>query len=167
MSIKLLLLDVDGTMTDGKISYTNSGDEIKSFCVKDGLAIVSWIKLGGFVAIVTGRESQIVAKRAKELGISYLYQGVKDKQKVVASILDDLSLTWESVAAIGDDLNDLSMLQKAKISYVPSNANEYVKQKVDKILQSSGGSGAIREMIEDILLLDGRIDEFRKLWEVK
>ena len=167
MSIKLLLLDVDGTMTDGKISYTNSGDEIKSFCVKDGLAIVSWIKLGGFVAIVTGRESQIVAKRAKELGITYLYQGVKDKQKVVASILDDLSLTWESVAAIGDDLNDLSMLQKAKISYVPSNANEYVKQKVDKILQSSGGSGAIREMIEDILLLDGRIDEFRKLWEVK
>ncbi len=167
MSIKLLLLDVDGTMTDGKISYTNSGDEIKSFCVKDGLAIVSWIKLGGFVAIVTGRESQIVAKRAKELGITYLYQGVKDKQKVVASILDDLSLTWESVAAIGDDLNDLSMLQKAKISYVPSNANEYVKDKVDKILQSSGGSGAVRAMIEDILLLDGRIDEFRKLWEVK
>ncbi len=167
MSIKLLLLDVDGTMTNGKITYSNSGDELKSFCVKDGLAIVSWIKLGGAVAIVTGRESKIVEKRAKELGIKYLYQGVKDKRSVVESILEELSIGWESVAAIGDDLNDLSMLLKANISYVPKNANEYVKQKVDRILKTSGGEGAVREMIEDILETEDKIDDFRKIWEVK
>lgn len=167
MSIKLLLLDVDGTMTNGKITYSNSGDELKSFCVKDGLAIVSWIKLGGAVAIVTGRESKIVEKRAKELGIKHLYQGVKDKRSVVESILEELSIGWESVAAIGDDLNDLSMLLKANISYVPKNANEYVKQKVDRILKSSGGEGAVREMIEDILETEDKIDDFRKIWEVE
>lgn len=167
MSIKLLLLDVDGTMTNGKITYSNSGDELKSFCVKDGLAIVSWIKLGGAVAIVTGRESKIVEKRAKELGIKHLYQGVKDKRSVVESILEELSIGWESVAAIGDDLNDLSMLLKANISYVPKNANEYVKQKVDRILKSSGGDGAVREMIEDILEIEDKIDDFRKIWEVE
>ncbi len=167
MSIKLLLLDVDGTMTDGKITYTNRGDEIKSFCVQDGLAIVSWIKLGGHVAIVTGRESQIVAKRAQELKISYLYQGVKNKQKAVEEILEKLSITWDNVAAIGDDLNDLPMLLKAKKSYVPANANEYVKQKVDTILRASGGNGAVREMIEDLLQMSGRIGDFRAIWEVE
>ncbi len=166
MSIKLLLLDVDGTMTDGKITYTNSGEEIKSFCVKDGLAIVSWMRLGGYVAIVTGRESQIVTKRAKELQINYLYQGVKDKRAVVEEILKELDIGWESVAAIGDDLNDLPMLLRARKSYVPANANEYVKQKVDTILKASGGNGAVREMIEDLLQMSGRIEEFRSVWEV-
>jgi len=167
MSIKLLLLDVDGTMTDGKITYTNSGEEIKSFCVKDGLAIVSWMRLGGYVAIVTGRESQIVTKRAKELQINYLYQGVKDKKAVVEEILKELDIGWESVAAIGDDLNDLPMLLRARKSYVPANANEYVKQKVDTILKASGGNGAVREMIEDLLQMSGRIEEFRSVWEVE
>ena len=167
MSIKLLLLDVDGTMTDGKITYTNSGEEIKSFCVKDGLAIVSWMRLGGYVAIVTGRESQIVTKRAKELQINYLYQGVKDKRAVVEEILKELDIGWESVAAIGDDLNDLPMLLRARKSYVPANANEYVKQKVDTILKASGGNGAVREMIEDLLQMSGRIEEFRSVWEVE
>jgi len=167
MSIKLLLLDVDGTMTDGKITYTNSGDEIKSFCVKDGLAIVTWMQLGGNIAIVTGRESKIVARRAEELQIDYLYQGVNDKKKVVEKILKKLSIDWKSVAAIGDDLNDLSMLMKAEKSYAPANANEYVKQKVDTILKASGGSGAIREMIEDILEKSGKIGEFRAKWELE
>ncbi len=167
MSIKLLLLDVDGTMTDGKIAYTNSGDEIKSFCVKDGLAIVSWMRLGGYVAIVTGRESQIVTKRAKELQINYLYQGVKDKKAVVEKILKELNMGWESVAAIGDDLNDLPMLLRAHKSYAPSNANEYVKQKVDTILNASGGEGAVREMIEDLLYMSGKIEAFWALWEAE
>ena len=167
MRIKLLVLDVDGTMTDGKITYTNSGDELKSFCVKDGFAIASWIGMGGHVAIITGRESKIVAARAKELKIDYLYQGAKDKKKVLEEILQELSIGWESVAAIGDDLNDLPMLKYAKKSYAPANADAYVKQKVDTILKASGGNGAVREMIEDILATNGKLKEFRQIWEAK
>jgi len=166
LSIKLLLLDVDGTMTDGKITYSNNGDELKSFCVKDGLAVASWIKLGGKVAIVTGRESKIVEKRAKELGIEYIYQGVKDKFKKVEEILEDTNLTWENVAAIGDDLNDISMLKRAKISFAPSNSSKYIKNYVNIMLTKSGGDGAIREMIEYILEKENKIEELLSLWGV-
>ena len=166
MSIKILLLDVDGTMTDGKISYTNSGEESKSFCVKDGLAIVSWIRLGGLVAIITGRESAIVANRAKELGVQFCYQAIKNKKAKVEEILKVNNLTWDNVAAIGDDLNDLSMLRVAKESYCPNNASRFVKSEVINILDANGGNGAVREMIEIILKKENRIEELLNLWEV-
>lgn len=165
MSIKLLLLDIDGTMTNGKITYSSSGEELKSFCVKDGLAIDSWRKLGGHVAIITGRESQIVQRRASELKIDFVYQGVKDKRTQAEVILSQLSLDWVNVAAIGDDLNDLPMLLMAKEAYVPNDANEYVKQRATTVLSANGGDGAVREMIEDILTKQNRIRDFRNLWE--
>jgi len=167
VNIKLLLLDVDGTMTNGKITYSNSGDELKSFCVKDGLAIASWIKLGGKVAIVTGRESKIVANRAKELKINFVYQGVKDKMATVEEILQKSSLSWEDVAAIGDDLNDLSMLKKAKLSFAPNDCSKYIKNYVNIILENSGGNGAVREMIEYILEKENKIEELLSLWGAK
>ncbi len=166
MSIKLLLLDVDGTLTDGKIAYTSSGEELKSFCVKDGLAIASWIRLGGKVAIITGRDSKIVAKRAKELGVEFLYQGVKDKAKKVEDILKSSNLTWDNVAAIGDDLNDVSMLKRAKLSFAPANCSSYIKNYVNIVLKNSGGNGAAREMIEYILENDNRVEELLALWGV-
>ncbi len=166
MSIKLLLLDVDGTMTDGKISYSDSGEEIKSFCVKDGLAIASWIRLGGKVAIVTGRESVVVANRANELGIEFCYQGVKNKHSKVEEILRYTNLSWDNVASIGDDLNDLSMLRLSKLSFCPNDASSFVKREVDIILNKSGGNGAVREMIEHILNIENRIEELLNLWEV-
>jgi len=166
VSIKLLLLDVDGTMTDGKITYSNSGEEFKSFCVKDGLAIASWVRLGGKVAIITGRESKIVAKRAKELGVEFCYQNIKNKRAQVDEILSSLSLTWDSVAAIGDDLNDLPMLDLAKLSFSPDNASSFVKERVDICLSRSGGDGAVREMIEYILNDESRLEELINLWEV-
>ncbi|MCK4440860.1 MAG: HAD-IIIA family hydrolase, partial [Sulfurovaceae bacterium] len=143
MSIELIVLDVDGTMTNGKISYTESGDEIKSFCVKDGLSIASWIRLGKQVAIITGRESQIVQKRAKELGIKHFYQGVWNKKDVLQNILDELNLNMENVASIGDDLNDYSMLATSKISFAPANASIYVQKIVDIVLSKNGGDGAV------------------------
>ncbi len=167
MSIKLLLLDVDGTMTNGKITYSSSGEEFKSFCVKDGLAIACWIKLGGVVAIITGRESKIVAKRASELGVKFIFQGVKNKKAKVEEILKEANLTWNEVAAIGDDLNDLPMLKFAKISFSPADASIFVREKVDVLLNSCGGDGAVREMIEYILKKEQRIEEFLSLWEVK
>ena len=165
--IELIILDVDGTMTDGKITYSNSGEELKSFCVKDGLAIASWIKLGKKVAIITGRESKIVEKRAKELKIDFLYQRVKDKEKKAKEILEQLSLSWDKVAVIGDDLNDFNMLKRAKLSFMPSDGSHFLTSVVSKKLQRKGGDGAIREMIEYILMQDDLLEDFLKIWEAK
>jgi len=88
--IKLLVLDVDGCLTDGKIIYSNSGEESKNFNVKDGFAITNWIKLGYDIVIITGRKSQLVEYRAKELGVKYLYQGIKDKKAVLEQLLEEL-----------------------------------------------------------------------------
>jgi len=162
--IRLLVFDVDGCLTNGAITYSNDGNEYKSFNVKDGLAIVSWIKLGHKCAIITGRNSKIVEKRAKELGISYLYQGVKNKIEKLDEILVDEKLTYENVAAIGDDLNDYGMLKNVAWSFTPNDANGFIKERVDTILNTNGGDGAVREMIEKILQKEGKIEEFIKLW---
>ncbi len=162
--IELILLDVDGTMTNGQITYTNSEEELKSFCVKDGLAIASWLKLGKYAAIITGRESKIVANRAKELKIPFFYQNVKEKEKVAEELLTKLNLTWENVAAIGDDVNDFAMLKKAGISYTPKDGSHFLDSVVTKRLSKKGGEGAVREMIEDILQTQGLIKEFLALW---
>jgi 3-deoxy-D-manno-octulosonate 8-phosphate phosphatase (KDO 8-P phosphatase) len=164
MSIELIVLDVDGTLTDGKITYSENGDELKSFCVKDGLAIASWIRLGKEVAIITGRSSAIVARRAEELGIVHLYQGVHDKQEVLIELLHNINYTMHNVASIGDDLNDLLMLRASKRSYVPKNASLYLKKDVDVILSHAGGKGAVREMIEDLIVSEGLEEEYLALW---
>ncbi|WP_404317781.1 KdsC family phosphatase [Malaciobacter canalis] len=163
--IELIVLDVDGTLTDGKITYTNSGDESKSFDVADGLAIATWTKkLGKKVAIITGRTSKIVEKRASDLQIEYLYQNIHNKDEVLAEILKKESLSWNQIAAIGDDLNDFKMLKKAGLSFTPSNGTHYLKDFVDVICKNSGGNGAIREMIEYIVKKDNIEQEFINSW---
>lgn len=164
MSIELIVLDVDGTMTDSRITYSEDGDEIKSFNVKDGLAIASWRKLGKQVAIITGRSSAIVARRAKELHIEHFYQGIDNKKEILESLLEKLDLTMDNVAAIGDDLNDLQMLKAAKISFVPRDASAYVDKIATEILNSKGGDGAVREMIEKLILKEGLEDDYLELW---
>jgi 3-deoxy-D-manno-octulosonate 8-phosphate phosphatase (KDO 8-P phosphatase) len=164
MSIEIIVLDVDGTMTDGKITYTQNGDEVKSFCVKDGLAIASWIRLGKEVAIITGRKSKIVERRAEELGIKHFYQGVHNKKEVLDNILNELNLNMDSVATIGDDLNDYSMLSASKIAFVPSNASYYVKDIADITLSNRGGDGAVREMIERLIVSEGLEKRYLELW---
>lgn len=163
--IELIILDVDGTLTDGSIIHSNNGDELKSFDVKDGLAIASWTKkLGKKVAIITGRTSKIVEKRAAELQISYLYQGVHNKDEIIDDILKQESLSWENVASIGDDLNDLKMLKKSSISFCPNDAVEDIKNSVSRVCTKNGGYGAVREMIEFILEIDNQ-KSLRDLWE--
>lgn len=164
MSIELIVLDVDGTLTDGKISYTQNGDEIKSFCVKDGLAIASWIKLGKQVAIITGRSSKIVEQRAKELGIEHYYQGVHNKQEVLETLLKKLDLSMENVASMGDDLNDYVMLKHSKLAYVPQNASSYVKKIATEVLSRNGGNAAVREMIEKLIMLEHLEEKYLALW---
>jgi 3-deoxy-D-manno-octulosonate 8-phosphate phosphatase (KDO 8-P phosphatase) len=165
VSIELIVLDVDGTMTDGKITHTQNGDELKSFCVKDGLAIASWIRLGREVAIITGRSSKIVEKRAKELGIKHFYQGVHNKQEVLQELLEQLGLNMKNVASMGDDLNDYRMLKASKKAFVPQNASHYVKKIADRVLlEQRGGDGAVREMIELLIDSEGLEEEYLALW---
>jgi 3-deoxy-D-manno-octulosonate 8-phosphate phosphatase (KDO 8-P phosphatase) len=163
--IELIVLDVDGTLTDGKITYSNSGDEIKSFDVADGLAVAVWTKkFGKKAAIITGRNSLIVEKRAKELGITYLYQGIKNKQEILENILEKENISWSQVAAIGDDLNDYNMLKKAGLSFTPANGTHYLKEFVNVVCKNKGGDGAVREMLEYIFKEDGLEEEFLNAW---
>lgn len=162
--IELLVLDVDGCLTNGAITYTQEGDEIKSFSVKDGLAIASWIKMGKKVAIITGRNSRIVDRRARELKIPYIYQGIEDKKNKLAEILHDANLTYENVAAIGDDLNDYHMLQSAHLSFTPSDGVKEIQNIVDIVLSKKGGDSAVREMIEIILEKEGLTQRFLNTW---
>lgn len=165
MSIELVVLDVDGTMTDSRITYSENGDEIKSFNVKDGLAIASWRKLGKQVAIITGRSSEIVARRAKELHIEHFYQGIHNKKEVLENLLEKLDLTMENVASIGDDLNDLQMLKASKISFVPRDSSAYVDRHATIVLSKKGGDGAVREMIEKLIVQEGLEEKYLALWE--
>lgn len=163
--IKLLVFDVDGCLTDGGIIYDGSGEEFKVFNVKDGFAMISLEKLGLKSAIITGRASKVVERRAKELKLTYLYQGVKDKKAILEEILEKENLTLENVAAIGDDFNDLRLLKSVGWSFAPNDAMEIVKQSVTTVLHAKGGKGAAREMIDKILEKEGKTREFLKPWQ--
>ncbi len=163
--IKLIVLDVDGTMTDGKIYYDENGIESKSFSVKDGMAIAIWTKkLGKKCAIITGRNSKIVQKRADELSVTYCFQGIKEKLSVLEDICKQENITFDEVASIGDDLNDLSMLKATKLSYAPNDASPHVKDIVTNICDKDGGDGAVRYMIEDILKNQDELQEYLSIW---
>ena len=162
--IELLVLDVDGCMTDGSIIYTQNGDEVKAFNVKDGLAIVTWLKMGKKVAIITGRDSHIVERRARELGITHFFQGVKDKKAKLEEILKLENLTFENVAAIGDDLNDYHMLKAAKRSFTPNDGVSDIQAIVQTVLAKKGGDACVREMIDIIVKEEGLKEEFLAKW---
>jgi len=162
--IKLIVLDVDGCLTDGKIIYSSDSSETKAFNVKDGLAISSWIKLGNEVAIITGRNSEIVARRAKELGIKHLFQGIKDKDRVLKELLDSLAIDFSEVGAIGDDLNDFNMLTLARRSFTPNDGVKEIKAIVGTVLSKDGGNGAVREMIDILVDENSQREEFMNIW---
>ncbi|NPA63414.1 MAG: HAD-IIIA family hydrolase, partial [Epsilonproteobacteria bacterium] len=140
--IELLVLDVDGCLTDGKIIYTNAGDELKNFHVRDGFAIVSWKRLGRRVAIITGRSSKIVEFRARELGIDYLFQNARRKEEILLELAKSANVPLSNIAAIGDDLNDYRLLKKVGLSFTPNDGVEEIKKIVDVVLENRGGEGA-------------------------
>lgn len=162
--IEMLVLDVDGCLTNGAITYTESGDEIKSFSVKDGLAIATWIRMGKKVSIITGRKSDIVRRRMSELKVTHIYQGIRHKKEKLDEILVLEGLDYSQVAAIGDDLNDYHMLQSVGVSFTPQNGVDYIKDSVDVVLDTCGGDGAVREMIEKIISEQGLTERFLKEW---
>ncbi|MDQ7068786.1 MAG: HAD hydrolase family protein [Sulfurimonas sp.] len=158
--IKLLVLDVDGCLSDGGLTYSSDGVESKTFNVKDGLGITTWIKLGHQVAIITGRKSEIVKRRAQELGIQNLHQGIKDKDRVIKEIINSLGLHMFEVAAIGDDLNDYNMLKLVGRSFTPADGVKEIQEIVDTTLINKGGEGAVREMIDIIVTQNDQKDSF-------
>ncbi|MBC8237681.1 MAG: HAD hydrolase family protein [Helicobacteraceae bacterium] len=164
--IKLIVLDVDGCLTDGGLIYSADAIESKSFNVKDGLGITTWIKTGNQVAIITGRNSNIVEKRSKELGIEHVHQGIKDKDRVLKEIMTSLGLKPHEVGAIGDDLNDYNMLDFVGRSFTPNNGVKEIKELVDTVLSSNGGDGAVREMIDILVDENDQRDAFLSVWKI-
>ena len=153
--IKFLVLDVDGTLTDGKIYVDDKDNSFKAFNVKDGFALVNWLKLGGEVAILTGKKSNIVEKRAKELGIKYIIQGSKNKKQDLKNLLKELNITFENVAYMGDDLNDLGVMKSVGFSACPKDSVQKVLEITNFISSKNGGDGAVREFLEHIMKKNG------------
>lgn len=159
--IKLVFLDVDGCLSDGGIYTGANGEVFKRFDVKDGFILQQWnVNLGGISAIITGKSSQIVETRAKELGVKYCFQGVKNKLEKAREILALEGLSFEECAAIGDDLNDICLLKKVEHSFCPANAIKEAKAHAKYELGANGGHGAVREMFEKILELNGSKQAF-------
>jgi 3-deoxy-D-manno-octulosonate 8-phosphate phosphatase (KDO 8-P phosphatase) len=151
-NIKLLILDVDGTLTDGGIYITEKGDSFKKFNAKDGTAIRYLLKNGIEVGIISASISQeIVRTRAKMLGMKYCYVGDDDKALVLDKWLNDLNITSSQVAFVGDDVNDLTIIKKVGLSACPIDAVDIVKKNVTHILTKTGGEACVREFVEKYL----------------
>jgi len=150
--IKMFVMDVDGTLTDGKIYIGENGEVMKAFSVKDGYAIHEMLPEHGIMpVIITGRQSKIVENRAKELGVELLFQGVKDKLTLLRKIVAENAITLDEAAYIGDDINDLDCIKACGFSGCPADAVSEVKKSVDYVSVVFGGAGAVRDFAEHIL----------------
>lgn len=152
---KLFITDIDGVWTDGGMYYTADGDMMKRFCVKDGWGVAFLRYLGVPVAIMTGENTQIVARRAEKLKIDRCYLGVKDKLTLAAGLCDELCITLADVAFIGDDINDMPLLRAVGVSGCPANTPDYIKAEVKYPGTVHGGQGAFREFVETVLASEG------------
>ena len=157
--IKLLILDVDGVLTDGKIIMDDLGNETKNFDVRDGHGLKLLMRYGVDVAILTGRRSKVVENRAKDLGIGEVYQGTKNKVEVLEGILRRRNIGSNNVAYIGDDIVDIPLFKKVGFSVTVADAMVYAKKAADYITDKNGGRGAVREICEIILQTQGKWEE--------
>lgn len=161
--IKLFAMDVDGTLTDGHIYMGNDGEMFKSFHVHDGLGIKLLKHYGITPAIITGRQSNIVKNRCREIGLTEFHQGVKNKAAKLAELMDQYGLTAEQVAYIGDDMNDLSAVKAAGVTFAPADCAESLKPFIDIILTKPSGQAPVREAVD--LILQDRYD-FREFLDL-
>lgn len=156
--IKLIVLDVDGTLTDGGIYYDSQGNEMKRFDVKDGLGIKVGIAAGLEFAVITGRESPMVERRIKELGIQHLIQGIQKKKPALEVLIKQLNFEKEEVAYMGDDLNDRRVMKEVGICASPADASEEIQGISHFVAPHDGGHGAVRDFVQAIL-------EQRDIWK--
>jgi 3-deoxy-D-manno-octulosonate 8-phosphate phosphatase (KDO 8-P phosphatase) len=155
--IRLLVLDVDGVLTDGGLLYGPSGEEAKRFHVHDGLALVAARRAGLEVAVLSSRASPAVTRRMAELGVSLVHQGVADKAAALDALREGLGLRAAEVAVMGDDLPDLAAMDRAGLALAPANAVTEVKRAAHWVARRRGGEGAVREAVEMLL-------KARRLW---
>lgn len=157
--IRLILSDVDGVLTDGVITIDNAGVESKSFHVRDGHGIKLWRKAGYEFGLLTARNSQVVKLRAQELGISWVRQGYADKLPAARELMQSIGVSPEEVCYIGDDLPDIPVMLEVGLGVTVSDGAAEVKQVARWVLQSGGGRGAVRELIERLLQAKGRWED--------
>ena len=158
MTIKLVLTDIDGVWTDGGMYYDQSGNELKKFNTSDSAGVIFLRLLGIELGIITGENTQIVQRRADKLKISRLYMGVINKLAVVEKLCDELQISLQEVAYIGDDLNDAMLLKAVGFSAIPANAPGYMEKYAQIRLNKSGGNGVFREFVELLLEKEGLLE---------
>lgn len=156
---KLVITDIDGVWTDGGMFYDQTGNELKKFNTGDSAGVLFLRQLNIPFGIITGEDTQIVARRAEKLKVEYLFQGISNKVEVAEKLCQDLGIGLEDVAYIGDDLGDMKLLEKVGISAAPNNAPDYVKELVHFVTKKSGGEGAFREFVEGILRQEGVLEK--------
>ncbi len=149
--LKLFATDVDGVLTDAGMYYGESGEELKKFNTRDGMGIKLLQAEGVMIAIITMEQTKIVARRAKKLGVTEVYQGAKDKVSVLAHLSEKFNIPFEQMAYMGDDVNDVGALQTVGYAAAPADCVDQVRQMVHYICQNKGGEGAVREVIDMIL----------------
>ncbi len=160
--IKLLLLDVDGVLTDGHLYFSNQGDEFKAFSTLDGHGIKMLQKSGVNVGIITGRTSNLVAKRASDLGIKILIQGREDKWDALQEILREHPLALEEIAFMGDDWPDLTVMCRVGLAFTPANGHSSVVERSHWQSQARGGQGAVREACDLLMKAQNTFDQILK-----
>ncbi|HNS56925.1 MAG TPA: HAD family hydrolase [Smithellaceae bacterium] len=163
--IKILIMDVDGVMTDGRIIINDDGRETKNFDVRDGHGIKLVQRYGIEVALLTGRQSEVVKHRANELGITEVHQKIFNKKEVFVEILQKNNLNANQAAFIGDDIIDIPVLKEAGFSATVADAIDIVKKTVDYVTKKKGGRGAVREVCEMLLQAQGRWPEIAAKYE--
>lgn len=154
--IKMLLLDVDGVMTNGQVLLMPNGDEVKTFSILDGFGIACAMKMGIRVGIISGRASPSLKLRCEELQIEDLYMDTMDKLPVLEQLSAKHKLPYDQIAFIGDDVPDLPVLERIGLSVAPQNAHDDVKSRVDMVLHKRGGEGAVREFVDFLLGAQGK-----------
>lgn len=164
-AIRLAVFDVDGVMTDGRVTYTAAGDELKTFHTRDGLGIKGLLEHGIKVAIITARSSTMVERRAAELGITELLQGRQDKATALAELLARAGLSPAVCAYGGDDLLDWPAMRQCRLRCAPADADGWIRQRADFVTTARAGHGAVREMCELILAGHGLLDRWRSRFE--
>ena len=156
--IRMLVLDVDGVLTDGRLYFDNQGNEMKAFCTRDGLGLRALQSQGTELALITGRQSEIVAQRAAQLGITRVYQGRNDKLNAFNDLLSDTGMDEQKVCYAGDDWIDIPVLDRVGLSVSVADADPVVKNRVHWVTSLGGGKGAVREIC-DLLLAARGLDQ--------
>lgn len=159
MKQKYLVIDVDGTMTDGGLYYDENGNEIKKFCVKDAAGFFAAHQVGAKIMILTGRECEATTRRMTEMKVEYLCQNVKDKVLFLKKFMEENSISKEEIGYIGDDLNDLPPMRLCGFVGCPADACVEVKGIADYVSTVNGGYGAVRDIVEHILIETGEWDD--------